>query len=127
MAAMAWTVETLNEVVDDEQGNPAGAATSKGVGPMTKAKDLHRKWMKQPAYRAEYDALEREFQIARTLIKARQRAGLTQTDVARRMRTSQSYVARIESGKVTPSTAALQRFARATGSRLKIVFEPFRA
>jgi transcriptional regulator with XRE-family HTH domain len=94
---------------------------------MTKAKDLHRKWMKQPAYRAEYDALEREFQIARTLIKARQRAGLTQTDVARRMRTSQSYVARIESGKVTPSTAALQRFARATGSRLKIVFEPFRA
>jgi transcriptional regulator with XRE-family HTH domain len=94
---------------------------------MTKVKDLHRGWIKDPRYRAEYDALEPEFQLARALVAARARAGLTQTELARRMKTSQSYVARIESGKVRPSTAALERFARATGSRLRISFEPVTA
>jgi ribosome-binding protein aMBF1 (putative translation factor) len=63
---------------------------------MTKVKDLHRGWMKDPKYKAEYDALDEEFQLARTLIKARTHAGLSQTQLARRMKTSQSYVARID-------------------------------
>ena len=94
---------------------------------MTKVKDLHRNWMKDPKYKAEYAALEKEFQLARTLIETRALAGLSQTQLARRMKTSQSYVARIESGKVKPSTDALERFARATGFRLKISFEPLPA
>jgi transcriptional regulator with XRE-family HTH domain len=89
---------------------------------MTKVKNLHRGWMKNPKYKTEYAALEKEFQLARTLIEARTRAGLSQTQLARRMKTSQSYVARIESGQVKPSTAALERLAKATGSRLKISF-----
>jgi predicted transcriptional regulator len=40
------------------------------------------------------------------------------------MKTSQPYVARLEGGKVRPSTSALERFAEATGTRLRIVFEP---
>jgi transcriptional regulator with XRE-family HTH domain len=40
------------------------------------------------------------------------------------MKTSQSYVARIESGQVKPSTAALERLAKAIGLRLKITFDP---
>src|SRR5437588_267997 len=91
---------------------------------MTKVKDLHRRWMKEPGYKAAYEALEEEFQLARTLIEVRQQAGLSQTEVARRMDTSQSYVARIESGAVEPSTSALARYAKAIGARLKIVFEP---
>jgi transcriptional regulator with XRE-family HTH domain len=91
---------------------------------MTKVKDLHRQWAKDPAYKAEYDALDEEFQIARTLIEARKRAGLSQTELAARMKTSQSYVARIESGQVQPSTTILHRFALSTGSRLKITMEP---
>ena len=91
---------------------------------MTRVKDLQREWMKKPGYRAEYEALEEELQLARSLIEARSRAGLSQTELARRMKTSQSYVARIEGGEVQPSTAALTRFAEATGSRLKIIFEP---
>jgi transcriptional regulator with XRE-family HTH domain len=75
---------------------------------------------------AEYKALGREFQFVRALIEARMRAGLSQTELARRMTTSQSYIARVESGKVRPSTAALERLAKATGSRLKITFEPIR-
>ena len=91
---------------------------------MAKVKDLHRQWAANPKYKAEYDALDEEFRLARNLIEARTRAGLSQTQLARRMKTSQSYIARIESGQVKPSTDALQRFARATGSRLQISFEP---
>lgn len=91
---------------------------------MTKVKDIHKRWSKDAKYKAEYDALEEEFELARTLIDARTRAGLSQTQLAHRMKTSQSYIARIESGKVRPSTDALERFAQATGSRLRITFEP---
>ena len=91
---------------------------------MTKLKDLHRRWSKDERYKAAYDALGEEFQLARALIEARTRAGLSQTQLARRMKTSQSYVARIEGGKVRPSTDALERFAQATGTRLRITFQP---
>ena len=94
---------------------------------MTKVRDLHRRWMEDPEYRTEYDSLEEEFQIAGALIEARTRAGLSQTQLARRMKTSQSYVARIEGGRVTPSTRTLERYAAATNSRLKISFEPISA
>jgi transcriptional regulator with XRE-family HTH domain len=91
---------------------------------MSRIKDLHRRWSSDDDYNAEYKALDKEFQLARVLIEARTRAGLTQSQLARRMKTSQSYVARIEGGKVRPSTDALERFAQATGTRLRIVFEP---
>jgi transcriptional regulator with XRE-family HTH domain len=55
-----------------------------------------------------------EFDLSRVLIEARTAAGLSQSQLARRMKTSQSYVARIEGGKVRPSTDALECFAQAT-------------
>ena len=94
---------------------------------MTKVKNLHKKWLKEPGYKSAYDALDDEFQLAQTLIEARKQAGLSQDQLAHRMKTSQSYVARIESGQVRPSTKALERLARATGTRLKITFEPAQA
>ena len=90
---------------------------------MNKVKDLHRKWRKDPGYQAAYDALDKECQLARTLIETRTRAGLSQTQLAKRMQTSQSYIARIEGGSVMPSTSALQRLAVATNSRLTISFK----
>lgn len=94
---------------------------------MTRVKDLHRKWLKEPDYKAAYEALEDEFALAKALIEARKRAGLSQDQLAHRMKTSQSYIARIESGRVRPSTHALERLAQATGTRLKITFEPVEA
>jgi len=91
---------------------------------MTKVSELHRRWSKDAAYKEAYDVLEDEFDLARALIEARTAAGLSQSQLARRMKTSQSYIARIEGGKVRPSTDALERFARATRTRLRIVFEP---
>ena len=93
---------------------------------MTKLKDLHRKWMKDPGYRKEYDALEEEFALAAEVAKARDRAGLSQAELARRMKTTQSTIARLESGRGRPSTRTLGRFAKATGHRLRISFEPMK-
>ena len=50
--------------------------------------------------------------------------GLSQEELARRMETAQSTIARLESGRGRPSTRTLDRFAKATGHRLKISFEP---
>ena len=90
---------------------------------MTSVRDLHKKWSRDPAYRAAYDEFGPEFELARSLIEARTRAGLTQAQLARRMKTTQSVVARLESGRVRPSTKTLEKVARATGTRLKITFE----
>jgi transcriptional regulator with XRE-family HTH domain len=67
--------------------------------------------------RAAYDALADEFDLARELIAARVRAGLTQAEVAARMGTTQSVVARLESGAQMPSVNTLLKFAKATRSR----------
>ena len=93
---------------------------------MTKIKDLHRVWSQSAGYQAAYDALDDEFRLARVLIDTRCRAGLSQAELAVRMKTSQSYIARIEGGRVRPSTAVLERLAKATGTRLSITFEPER-
>jgi transcriptional regulator with XRE-family HTH domain len=91
---------------------------------MTKISELHCRWSNDRDYKDAYDALGEEFDLARALIKARTDAGLSQAQLASRMKTSQSYIARIEGGKVRPSADALGRFAEATGTRLRIVFEP---
>lgn len=91
---------------------------------MIAAKALHRRWMKNPAYKAEYEALSEEFALIGALIAARDKAGLTQAQLAARMNTTQAAIARLESGRVLPSTRTLQKFAKATGTVLKISFQP---
>src|SRR5271167_2662267 len=81
-------------------------------------------WMKDPEFRAAYDALEDEFALASALIKARGDADMTQAEVAAAMGTTQAVVARLESGRVLPSTRTLERFAKATRTKLRISFEP---
>ena len=89
-----------------------------------RADDLHKDWMKDPKYRREYKALEDEFSLTAAMIEARSRAGMTQEQVARRMKTTQAAIARLESRRSKPSTRTLERYAKATGSRLRISFEP---
>jgi ribosome-binding protein aMBF1 (putative translation factor) len=52
---------------------------------MARISDLHKKWIKEPKYRKAYDALEEEFALASAVIDARNRAGLTQQELARKM------------------------------------------
>ena len=91
---------------------------------MSEVRDLHEKWQRDPEYRAAYDALGPEFELARVLIEARTSAGLTQAQLAECMQTTQSVVARLESGRARPSTRTLEKIAQCTGTRLRISFEP---
>jgi ribosome-binding protein aMBF1 (putative translation factor) len=81
-------------------------------------------WRKHPEYETAYNALEEEFSLAAVMIEARAHAGLTQEQLAERMHTTQAVIARLESGRVKPSTRTLERLAAATGLRLRISFEP---
>jgi ribosome-binding protein aMBF1 (putative translation factor) len=87
------------------------------------ADESFARWKKDPKFVAAYNALEAEFALASSLIKARSEAGMTQEQVAQAMGTTQAVVARLESGKALPSTRTLERFAKATRSRLRISFE----
>jgi transcriptional regulator with XRE-family HTH domain len=91
---------------------------------MTRMRDLHKEWLRDPEYLREYRALEEQYALASAMIEARARAGLTQEQLAERMKTSQRAIARMESGRTIPSGSTLKRFARATGTRLRIRFEP---
>jgi ribosome-binding protein aMBF1 (putative translation factor) len=84
--------------------------------------EAFQEWRKDPAYRAAYDELEEEFALAATMIEARAKAGLTQEQLAVRMHTTQAVIARLESGRAKPSTRTLERFAAATGTKLRISF-----
>ena len=81
-------------------------------------------WMRDPAFVQEYEGLEQEFALFDELLRARKEAGLTQAEVARRMATQPSVVARLEAGggrkKHSPSLATLQKYAEAVGCRLEI-------
>jgi ribosome-binding protein aMBF1 (putative translation factor) len=90
------------------------------------ADESFTRWKKNPEFVAAYNELEAEFALASSLIKARSEADMTQEQVAQAMGTTQAVVARLESGKVLPSTRTLKRFATATHSRLRITFEPQR-
>jgi len=61
------------------------------------------------------------------LIKARADAGMTQGQVAAAMGTTQAAIARLESGRLKPTTRTLEQFAKATRTRLRISFEPDKA
>ena len=67
---------------------------------MSKVSDLHKKWSRDSDYRKVFDELKPEFELARSLLETRLGAGLTQAQLAKRMKTSQSVVARLEGGRI---------------------------
>ncbi len=81
---------------------------------------LKARLLANPEVRREYEALAPEFEISAELLRARLRAGLSQAELAERMGTSQSAIARLESGQTLPSTKTLLRFAEATRSRIQV-------
>jgi len=87
---------------------------------MSTMRQLKTEWMQDPSFRRAYESLKPEFAIARQLILARSRAGLNQAQLARRMRTTQSVVARLESGRQMPTMSTLLRYARALGYRVEL-------
>ena len=90
---------------------------------MTKLKDLKKRFMEDPEFREEYARADDEFTLVEALVRARTAAKLTQAELARRLGTTQSAIARLEGGRVSPSFATLRRYAEATGTRLTVGLE----
>ncbi|NDY55858.1 helix-turn-helix domain-containing protein [Desulfovibrio sulfodismutans] len=87
------------------------------------ARAVHERMMREdPEYAREYDALEEEFALIGAMLDARQKAGLTQAQVAERMGVKQPVVAKIEGGKSNVSFDTLNRYAHANGYKVKVEF-----
>ena len=83
---------------------------------MKSLKDVKAQLLQDPEVSAEYEKQQPEFDIARELIAARVRVGMTQAELAQRMSTTQSTIARLESGRMMPSMRTFARYAQATNS-----------
>lgn len=91
---------------------------------MTKIADLKKRLMDNPEFKAEYEKADAEFAIVEALVRARTKANLSQAELAKRIGTTQSAIARLEGGGVSPSLSTLRRYADATGSKLQIELVP---
>ena len=91
---------------------------------MTSLANLRRKLLTDPEVKAEYDRLGPIFAVVGEMIEARRAAGLTQTDIATRMGTSQSVVARLENARHMPTFDMIARYAAAIGRRLDVHLVP---
>lgn len=81
----------------------------------------HKKLLlKKPGFKQALKDAELEYLIAKTLIEARMNKGITQKSLAAKMKTKQSVISRVESGKVLPSLTFLKKLATALDLQLKI-------
>lgn len=91
-------------------------------------REFIKEMMQDPKFKAEYDALESEFVLLEKMLKARVNAGLSQSQVAKKMHTTTSVVGRLETAggrrHHSPSLRTLERYAKALGYKLKIDFVP---
>ncbi len=91
---------------------------------MTSLAKLRGKLLTDPEVKTEYDRLGPIFAVVGEMIEARQEAGLTQAEVASRMGTSQSVVARLETARHMPTFDMVARYAAAIGRRIDIHLVP---
>lgn len=91
---------------------------------MTDFDEFLEEQLKDPEFRAEWDALEPEFAIVQAMIDAREEAGMTQQKLSEMTGIAQSDISKLESGNGNPTLRTLQRLAAGMGRRLRIEFLP---
>lgn len=80
--------------------------------------------MKDADFAARFESAGEAWDVALQLAALRQKAGLSQKELARRLKTSQQQISRLESpGYEGHSLASLRRVARALNARVKVTFE----
>jgi len=98
-------------------------------------KKTHRQmvnaWKRDLKFKVAYDELETEYTLLRELLMARQQAGLTQSDVAKKMGTKPPAVTRLETSlsehRHSPTLATLKKYAQAVGCKLEVHLVPTKA
>ncbi len=88
---------------------------------MLSHKQLRTAALKNSAVKQAFDELAPEYAVLDEFLKARSAQGMTQAQVAEKIGTTQSAVARMESGqgKHSPTLATLNKYAEALGCRLE--------
>ncbi|HFQ5362195.1 TPA: helix-turn-helix transcriptional regulator [Vibrio vulnificus] len=84
---------------------------------------LKQKAFENPEVKAAYDELGDEFELISTLITMREKSGLTQDQVAKKMGTRAPNISRLESGRTNPSLKTLVSYAHACGFKLDLGFK----
>lgn len=89
---------------------------------MSTYNELKKELLMNPDVKAEYDALEPEFNIIQAMIDARKKQNITQKELSKRTGITQADISRIENGTRNPSLDMIKRLARGLGMRLRIEF-----
>ncbi len=87
-------------------------------------RDTLNEQLKNPDFKAEYDALEPEFQIIKAMLDGRNQLNLTQKDLAELSGITQADISRLENGNANPSIRTLKKLAAAMNMALDIRFVP---
>jgi transcriptional regulator with XRE-family HTH domain len=84
--------------------------------------------LQDPAFAARFEQAGEAWDVALQITALRQQAGLSQKDLAKRLKTSQQQISRLESpGYEGHSLSTLRRVADILHARVRVVFEPTRA
>ena len=87
------------------------------------ADKLHRDLMKNPKYRREYEKLETEFQIAGQILEARIKKKMSQEELAKKVKTGQAVISRLEGMNGKPSISLLERVAKALDTKIELTIQ----
>ncbi len=91
---------------------------------MSSYNEFKKELLKNPEVKAEYDALEPEFNIIQAMIDARKQQNITQEELSRRTGITQADISRIENGTRNPSLEMVKRLAKGLGMKLKLELVP---
>lgn len=91
------------------------------IGTFETFENVKKEWLKNPKFKAAYDALEVEFQLANEFIKARIEQNLTQAQLATKAGMKQAAIARLESGQANPTYETITRVAKALDKKFALV------
>ena len=78
--------------------------------------------LKDPKFRKEWERTEAAYQVTRELIRARIEGKISQRELAKKAKTTQAVLSRIENMTVSPSIGLLQKIAHAMGKKLEVKF-----
>ncbi len=87
-------------------------------------KEVKKRFLADPEFRREYEALKPEFELIESIVRRRMELRMTQKELADRLGTGQAAISRIESGNTNPTLTSLVEIAEALDSDLHIVLEP---
>ena len=91
---------------------------------MSSYKDYKKRALQNPKVKAEYDALQPEYDIIQAMIDARVQQNMTQKDLSAKTGITQADISRIENGTRNPSLRMVKKLAQGLGMQLKLEFVP---